>query len=118
MDSSSPLEIERIEWFASAADLCRAMDWLRSTLVQAGQQGRPGLDILAINKGLSFRKPYWKYIGYKGGSETGVLNLTWLLQKSDGRWYALSTGWNDPHARLDEEKFFGLLQSLIILLEN
>ena len=30
------------------------------------------------------------------GSEPGVLNLTWLLQKKDGTWWILTVSDNDP----------------------
>lgn len=110
LNSLSPTAVDRVEWFASAADLCRAMDWLR---VHPDPSAR---GILAINPGLVFPDKDWRYVGYKGGSEAGVLNLTWLLEREDGAWFALSAGWNNPSRRLDDDKFMGLLQGFLNVL--
>jgi len=104
-----PAAIDTVEWYASAADLCHAMDWLRT----AKDPGGKGRQIMAINPGLSFDPTKWRYIGYKGGSEPGVLDMTFLLQSADGQWYAFSAGWNDPTAPLDENRFFGLVQRVL-----
>ncbi len=104
-----PTGIDKVEWFASANDLIRAMDWIRSNT----KDGDPARGILSVNPGLSFDRKVWPFVGYKGGSEAGVLNLTWLLQRNDGDWFALSAGWNDSEKSLDQTQFFGLVQGLI-----
>ena len=38
----------------------------------------PVLDVLAINPGIADATGAFAYIGYKGGSEPGVLNLTYV----------------------------------------
>jgi hypothetical protein len=45
----------------------------------------------------------WQYVGFKGGSEPGVLNMTYLLQSTKGEWYALSVGGNNRQAPLQNE---------------
>ena len=97
-----------IEWFASPADLVRIMDWLRrNTESGAGAEGRA---ILAINPGIpSAAMAKWRYSGFKGGSEPGVVSGTLLLQAKDGSWYAISMSWNDPAAAVDTGRFLGLL---------
>ncbi|MCP4753307.1 MAG: serine hydrolase [Proteobacteria bacterium] len=112
----TPLAIGRIEWFASASDLCRAMNWLRLNS-KKGSNGRHVRGILSINKGFYWSGDKWNFVGHKGGSEPGVLNLTWLAQKNDGTWLAVTGGWNNPDAALDEEKFVALLQGVILALE-
>ncbi|MCE7933228.1 MAG: hypothetical protein DYG96_01410 [Chlorobi bacterium CHB2] len=106
---SGPLAIDTVEWFASASDLCRALDALRTT----PDTHQAALSIMAINPGLSVDGAAWKYVGYKGGSEPGVLNLTFLLQAQSGEWYALSAGWNNPTAPLAEDQFLGLVQRIL-----
>ncbi len=106
---AAPTAIDRLEWFASAADLCRLMDWFRK------KDDPAAFGILGINRGLDVPRSRFPVACYKGGSEPGVLNLTWLLKAADGTWYALSAGWNDPGKALDEQKFFGLVQSAIHL---
>jgi beta-lactamase class A len=110
----TPRRIEEIEWFASAEDLGRAMAALLGWSRQSGLE--PVAEILAINPGLPFDPATWAYVGYKGGSEPGVLNLTWLLQRADGRTFVMTAGLNDPRASLDETQAFLLLQSAARLL--
>lgn len=107
--TGNPLALD-IEWFASPHDLTRVMDWLR----------REGNDtaraILAINPAMSAaQRQGLTYVGYKGGSEPGVLNLTWLIRSSDGAWYAIAGTWNNPAAPLDESRFHGLMARAIRL---
>lgn len=114
IDQLTPTAVDTVEWFASAADLARAMDWLRRRTEKGKAAAARG--ILAINRGLEFDDADWSYVGYKGGSEPGVLNLTWLLERRDGARFALSAGWNDSEAGLDEKEFFALLQRFIELV--
>jgi beta-lactamase class A len=110
--AAGPAEIGGIEWFASPADLVRTLDWLR-------RNGDPtALALLAINPGVgrAIAKDF-AYVGYKGGSEPGVLNLTWLLKRSDGHWIALSATWNDPAKPLDEARLAGLMARLVALMK-
>lgn len=104
---AQPSYIDSIEWFASAADLCRVMNWIR--LNSESEPGMAARDILSINLGLAIPKDKWKYAGYKGGSESGVMNMTYLLQSSAGDWYALSASWNNPKAPVDQSKLVGLV---------
>lgn len=102
-----PLRIEQLEWFASPNDLVRTMDWLRRHF-----DGPAGADLRAVlskNPGLPEPAANWRYVGYKGGSEPGVLTMTFLLQGKDGNWYALSGGVNDPAKDVDTLRFTGLL---------
>jgi hypothetical protein len=55
-------------------------------------------------------------MGFKGGSETGVLNATFLLRSKEGRWMALSVTWNNQEAALDEPRFIGLVGRLVALM--
>jgi hypothetical protein len=103
-----------IEWLASASDLVRAMDWLRRKTDSGA--AAPLRSVLAINPGLDLSKAHFAYLGYKGGSEPGVLDMTYLVQTQAGTWYALSAAWNDPAAALDETRFFGLMQRALELI--
>jgi beta-lactamase class A len=108
---------DRVEWFARTTDCIRAMDWLRD-----GRLSPAVLDILAVNKGLDINSKQWPYAGYKGGSEPGVINMTYLLRHSSGDWYALSASWMNPdnsdssESGVNEATFAGLVQRAIQLL--
>ncbi len=111
---AKPLFIDSIEWFASTAGLCRAMDWLRRhTLTPPASRARA---LLAIQPGSTSPAGAFPFVGYKGGSEPGVLNLTWLLQARTGAWYAIAATWNDPAAALDTARFSVLAGRALFLL--
>lgn len=112
-----PSYIDRIEWFASVTDLCHVMNWLRRQ-TEVGASA-PVRDILAINSGsgLNVSRERWRYIGFKGGSEPGVLNMTYLLQSTRGEWYAMSISWNNPQTALDNSKLFPLVQRALQIIE-
>ena len=97
---TSPRAIDTIEWFASPADLVQAMASLREMAQRPGLE--PIMDILAINPGIQFDPATWTYAGFKGGSEPGVLNFTWLLERADGRWFVMSVSLNDDASLIDE----------------
>ncbi|WP_162806383.1 serine hydrolase [Sphingosinicella terrae] len=107
---TAPNRIE-VEWFASAADLVRTMDWLRRN----GDETT--LAILAISSGLP--PPLaaeLAYVGYKGGSEPGVLNLTWLVRNRSGQWHVVTGSWNDPASALAEGRFAELMRRAVQLV--
>jgi beta-lactamase class A len=114
-DWTAPRAIDALEWFASTTDLCAAMAKLRDLGSQPGL--RPVLDALAGNPGLPVDAARWPYVGFKGGSEPGVLQLTWLLRRADDRWFALSMTLDDPASATDRSlAAVGLAQGAVTLL--
>jgi beta-lactamase class A len=100
---AKPRMIDSIEWFASPEDLCKLMALLKA---QADTPVTSPLGaILSINPGIPDDKKTFKYVAFKGGSEPGVMNLTWLLQRqSDDKWVFLTVGFNDPVNLIDDAK--------------
>ncbi len=110
----SVVMIDKIEWFASPTDIGNVLKYIRDHS-ETGE-GHRVRDILAVNPGLQIDKSKWEYIGYKGGSEPGVLNLSYLLQsRSSGEWYVITGTWNDTEAPVNETNFEGYLQRAIEL---
>jgi hypothetical protein len=108
----SPMQIDKVEWFASPADLLRTLDWIR----RAGDE--TALALLGINPGLARDQAGgFDYVGFKGGSEPGVLNLSYLVRRRDGKWMALSGTWNNPAAPLEDTRFVALMQRLAMLMK-
>lgn len=86
-----------IEWFASTSDLAQLFQ------VMLAQCDAETLRIMAINPNAApMAAGNWEYIGYKGGSEPGVLNLTWLLRDKAGRARMLALSWANSEAAVDE----------------
>lgn len=113
--SDAPILVHDVEWFATTADVTRALDHLRRR-AEAPALG-PLLGVLGINPGVDVNREKWTYVGYKGGSEPGVLNLSQLLQRKDGRWFAVSMSW--AHDRpVDLMQFSGIMTSAVRLLED
>lgn len=114
-DWTTPRQIDTLEWFASTADLCAAMATLRDLGRKPGLG--PVLDILAVNPGMPVDNARWPYVGFKGGSEPGVLQLTWLLRRADDRWFVLSITLDDPASATDHVlAAVGLAQGAMNLL--
>ena len=112
-----PNNISQIEWFATPNDLARLMNWLR--LHTGKSPAELGRGVLAINDALSESDANgWQYVGYKGGSETGVISMTWLLQSKKGDWFVVSGSQNDENAAVNETEFVGLMQKAVRLLNE
>jgi len=85
----APRDIDRLEYFASASDLCRAYTSL------AALARRPGLApigrVLSLNDdGLQLDPAQWQTTWFKGGSEPGVMTLTFLATTRSGRSYMVA----------------------------
>ena len=110
---SKPREIERVEWFASPSDLVRAVAELGRL------SARPGLSqlngILGKNPGVRIG-PEWTRVAFKGGSEPGVLSLTWRLVRMVGRVFALSMAASDPSSPISEDDIVTAAEGAIALL--
>ena len=109
--TGGPIAIDTVEWFASSGDLVKVMDWLR----------RHGDDtaraVMAVNSGLGpdvARR--FAYMGFKGGSEPGVINLTFLIRNNAGQWHVVTGSWNNPAAAVDEARFVGLMTRAVNLV--
>ncbi len=107
LDQTEPLEIDRVEWFATREDLARTMAWHLATAQKPAL--RPVREILSLETPIPFDGEAWPYVGYKGGSEMGVLSGTWLLERADGRHFVYSVGYRDPDATLDMDAAVGAM---------
>jgi beta-lactamase class A len=113
---TSPRMVEELEWFASLDDLCAAMLWLDEAAERPGLE--PLRDILSRNPGIPLDTGTWTWVGFKGGSEPGVLNLSWLLERADGRQFFVSASFNNTHQVLDNVAAIELLMGVVAFLET
>ena len=115
---TEPRMIDKIEWFATPAEMTQVLLWLKDHTNSATPDSATSLgrDILAVNPGLHIDKKAWDYVGFKGGSEPGVITMNYLLQTHTGKWYTLTAAWNNTRSAVDEEEFAGLVERAIELL--
>lgn len=105
--SKGPVAIENVEWFASTTDLARVMVWIRDHSTSGATTH--AREVLAVNHGIEWPSASWRYVAFKGGSEPGVINLTFLAQRADGQWMVFVASWNNPQKAVDELAFVGLV---------
>jgi len=104
--TSKPTLIAEVEWHPTTRELCQVIYKLKDSKA------------VSINPGLT-NKDDWDIAGYKGGSEPGVLNHTYILQKeSDPSWYSVSFTLNDPKSPIDDDKFNDLMSRLLHLIKS
>ncbi len=107
---NGPTAIDGIEWFASASDLCR----VTASLWSMGRQ--PGLEpvhaILTGNRGGIVDTRAFPEAGYKGGYEAGVVNMTFVLGRADGRVFFVTAGYNTQRGIIDQSAGRGDLEKV------
>ena len=107
--SGPPIALD-VEWLASANDIAALMRYMRAVA------DPEAFEIMAINPSTSKdTEGEWAYVGYKGGSEPGVLNLSWLLEDGDGRDHALILSWRNDDQRFDPTALELIAQRLLSL---
>jgi len=117
MLETRPQHIDTLEWQTSPAAMVRTLDWFRRAADRPDSAAATALALLGVNPGLP--RPAtaaFASVGYKGGSEAGVLALHYLLRTPDGRWYAVAASWNDPHAVLAEQRLVALVTRAVELV--
>jgi beta-lactamase class A/predicted small secreted protein len=106
--SKGPSAIDTVEWFASADDILWLMNHIRA------QQNDDMMAIMGINPGISpAAVKRWRYVGYKGGSEPGVISMSYLLHSKSGKWYVATGSWNDTTKEVENNKFAALMERMV-----
>lgn len=95
---------EGAEWHVSNRTLCELAAAVRH------------IDVFAINPG-PVEAANWESVAYKGGSETGVINLTAALEATDGARYCVSVTVNDD-GPVSNEDVAGLFSRLTAQLAD
>ncbi|HEU4960880.1 MAG TPA: serine hydrolase [Sphingomonas sp.] len=111
MFDGKPVRIDTVEWFASPRDMARTLDWLRT---HGDETTRA---ILAISPGTSVAHRF-AYVGYKGGSEPGVITLNYLVRTKAGKWFAVTGNWHDADAAVSEPTFAALMNRALLLTDR
>jgi beta-lactamase class A len=111
--TGGPNQIDTIEWFASPADIARLLAMLE-------RDGDPVTRaILKVNAGIPpVNAGHWAYLGYKGGSEPGIMAMSFLARNTQGERYIVSAVVNDSAADTDQPGFIQLMTRLLDLLAD
>jgi len=113
MFAGKPTKVDTLEWFASPAETAGILDWLRK------QGGETPLSLLAINPGIDpTTRAKFDYVGFKGGSEPGVVTLNFLVRRKDGRWLAIAAGRHRNDAGVEENRLIMLMTRALVLLAD
>ncbi len=104
-----------VEWFATAADICRTYVHLGELAETAGLE--PVAEILEINPGVDFDQDRWPTIRYKGGSEPGVIATAWWFEGPDGDRYVVAGGVSNPDDVVNQIDAIDAVASAIELIE-
>lgn len=105
---AGPAAIDSIEWFANPVDIAALLNHMR------GMGNETMLNIMAVNKGVSpAAASKWAYLGYKGGSEPGVISMSFLAKSKTGDYYTFTGSWNNAAATVDNAAFAILMGRLL-----
>lgn len=107
--AGKPVAIEAVEWFASPQAMARVVDDLR----KADDTTRA---ILATNPGTDpATAARFAYLGFKGGSEPGVVTLNYLVRTRSGQWRAVVGNWRRTDAETPVLTFAALMNRALAL---
>lgn len=97
-----PIAIDKVEWFASGEELCETF---------RDYKDLKSLNILSANPGIPELTAKFDYVGFKGGSEPGVMSLNFLLKKSE-RTYVLTLTANHLEQDINQAAVIDIVRGL------
>ncbi len=111
---NTPIAVDTIEWFASAATLCQ----LQTELYVAAQSDETLHAIMAASTGANLDSETWPFVAFKGGNEAGVASGAWLLEHADGRLFSVTVALNNPDAGVDPNQLRTIIVGVAALLAD
>jgi hypothetical protein len=116
VDLTMPAAVDRSEWFATPAEVARAHLWLDAARHRSDGEALEGV-LVDENPGLELLDhDRWSGGAFKGGSEPGVLSLSWRLDRADGRRFVLVVVWSSGERTVDEAEGRAVALAAIDLL--
>lgn len=110
---TSPILPLDAEWFASPTDLCAA--WVGLAQRASAPDLEEIANIVSVNPGIPDESDTWNEIWFKGGSEPGVLGLSWYLSVG-GRSFVVGGMVANPDEAFDQTEASLLLGAVRDLL--
>jgi hypothetical protein len=111
-ESTEPRDIDKIEWFGSPDDVCRAFVGLQ----QLSQHPKLSAiaSIFSVNTGgLGLKASEWPTVWFKGGSEPGVLTLGYMATNSKGQTFVVSAMLSSAKAALAPSTKLAVLEAVL-----
>jgi beta-lactamase class A len=90
----TPASSDGVEWYGSAADICRVHAALQAAAVD---KAAPVEQILAAVPGIDLDKSKWRYVAAKAGNLPGDLTFSWYAVDHTGQPWVVSFQLNWPH---------------------
>jgi hypothetical protein len=90
---------DRLEWFTSTRSLAEFGSAILSPAILRRESTRAALrGVIGVNPGVPADIDAHRitFLGYKGGSEDGVLNFTQIVEITNGKRFTISMTWNRP----------------------
>lgn len=94
-----------VEWHYSVRELCALMDRVAD------------LPLVSIDPGVADAAAF-RHVAYKGGSDTGVINLTTQVTTKRGTRFCFSATLNDPARAVDDGAFAAAYGTVLGVLEK
>lgn len=97
-----PKDIQKVEWYASTSDICTVTEIIK----HQADFDKNIFDILSSSVPFVWLEndPSFEYVGYKGGSEPGVMTMTFLVKTKKQEWACISMGINNQKQSLNENQ--------------
>jgi Beta-lactamase enzyme family/ORF 12 gene product N-terminal len=106
-----PRDIDSLEYFGSASDICRAYASLATLDRQPGLS--PIGQVLSVNDdGLQLDPAQWKTTWFKGGSEPGALSLAYLATTRAGPSYVVTVLAENPSQPLGDNAIGAIVSAV------
>ncbi|GAC1392906.1 MAG: serine hydrolase [Vulcanimicrobiaceae bacterium] len=105
LDELASLPILSVEWHYSVRDLCTLMGRVAT------------LPLMAINPGVA-EPASFRHVAFKGGSDTGVINLTTQVMTKRGTIICLSATLNDAKKNIDDRAFASAYSAVLSALAD
>jgi beta-lactamase class A len=90
-----PRELDTLEWFASPADLCEAYAGLLKL-----DDAHVAAAMSINDAGLDLDRARWPQVWYKGGSEFGLVGMSFMARTSGGKRYVVAVTALAPDAHV------------------
>ncbi|MEC4815839.1 MAG: serine hydrolase [Scytonema sp. PMC 1069.18] len=101
---NSPIALD-VEWLFTTEELCTLMSEVAP------------LPVMSVNPGVANIND-WERVAFKGGSESGVINMTTWLEAKNGKNYCVAATWNNSNEPVDETKFSTIYSGVLSFLAS